>query len=94
LAFSPAQPIRHSQRRAFGLEQKVSVYKLYCYDGAGNIWVADWIEAASDEEAVAAARLMKAAVKCEVWQQDRLVATLDSGIATLSPPAQRDQARA
>jgi len=54
-------------------------YRLYCLDGAGRISLADWIEAASDDEAVATARTMEhGARKCEVWQGDRLVAKLDS----------------
>jgi len=54
-------------------------YRLYCLDGAGRISLADWIEADSDEEAIAAAhRLEHGAAKCEVWQRDRLVATLDA----------------
>ena len=53
-------------------------YRLYCYDGAGKMWVADWLEAASDEAAMAEARTMKVAVKCEVWERDRLVGTIDN----------------
>lgn len=63
-------------------------YRLYCYDGAGKIWVADWIEADTDEEAIATARLIKAAMRSEVWHRDRLVATLQAGIASFDqkPP--------
>ena len=53
-------------------------YRVYCYDGAGKLWVADWIEAASDEQALAEARTMKVAVKCEVWERDRLVGTIET----------------
>ena len=53
-------------------------YRLYCYDGAGKLWVADWLEAASDEAAMAEARTMTVAVKCEVWERDRLVGTIDN----------------
>ncbi len=59
-------------------------YRLYCYDGAGKLWVADSIEAASDEDALAQARAMKAAIKCEVWERDRLVGTVES---PREPPA-------
>jgi hypothetical protein len=46
--------------------------------GEGGIGFADWIKADSDEEAVAQARALKPdAQKCEVWQEKRLVATLD-----------------
>jgi len=51
---------------------------LYCLDGAGEIELADWIEAADDADAVRQAqKLKKDARKCEVWQGRRLVATLD-----------------
>ena len=57
----------------------MSDYRLYCLDGSGNIGFADWIRAADDRDAVAQARLLKrAARKCEVWQGNRLVATLDT----------------
>jgi hypothetical protein len=54
-------------------------YRLYCLDGAGRISLADWIEADTDEQAVASARAMEhGALKCEVWQGNRLVAKLDA----------------
>ncbi len=37
-------------------------YKLFCFDGAGKLWVDDWISADSDEKAVAAARAIRDAV--------------------------------
>lgn len=53
-------------------------YRLYCLDGAGRISLAQWIEANSDEEAIALVREMKPdALKCEIWQGPRLVARLD-----------------
>ena len=52
-------------------------YRLYRLDGAGRIRFADWIEAASDELAVAHARQAEhGAQTVEIWQQNRLVATL------------------
>ncbi len=59
-------------------------YRVYCYDGAGKLWVADWVEAADDEAALTAARDMQVAVKCEVWQGDRLVGTIEK---PRKPPA-------
>ena len=53
-------------------------YRVYCYDGAGKLWVADWVEAADDDAALDAARGMQVAVKCEVWQRDRLVGTIET----------------
>ena len=51
-------------------------YRVYCYDGAGKLWVADSIEAASDEVALAQAQTMQVAIKCEVWERDRLVGSV------------------
>ena len=62
-------------------------YRVYCYDGAGKLWVADSIEAAGDEEALAEARAMKVAIKCEVWERDRLVGTVET---KREPPAAPD----
>ena len=56
-------------------------YKLFCFDGAGKLWVDDWIAAESDEDAVAMARAIKDAVKCEDWHRERLVAALQDGRA-------------
>jgi hypothetical protein len=51
-------------------------YRLYCLDGAGHISLADWIEAGDDQEALAHARELKdGARRCEVWQNNRFVAT-------------------
>ena len=52
-------------------------YRLYCLDGGGRIGFADWVEAETDDGAIAQARLLKPdAHKCEVWLQKRLVAKL------------------
>jgi len=59
-------------------------YRVYCYDGAGKLWVADSIEAADDAAALAEARAMKVAIKCEVWERDRLVGTVET---SRDPPA-------
>ena len=53
-------------------------YRLYCLDGARGISLAEEIDAASDEEAIARAKELKPGVlKCEIWDEHRLVATLD-----------------
>jgi hypothetical protein len=53
-------------------------YRLYCLDSAGNIGLADWIEAPDDADAVRQAReLHRGSLKCEVWLDKRLVATID-----------------
>jgi hypothetical protein len=52
-------------------------YRVYCYDGARKIVTADWIEAASDEEAIANAQAAGFGSKCEIWEGRRLVAQLE-----------------
>lgn len=53
-------------------------YRVYCLDGAGKISLAEWIEAGDDADATQQAHdLKRGALKCEVWQGDRLVATID-----------------
>lgn len=54
-------------------------YRLYCLDSAGKIHFAENFEAADDEQAVAkACELKNGATKCEVWDRNRFVASLDS----------------
>jgi len=53
-------------------------YRLYCLDGAGRIGLADWIQAADDDSAIAQARRARPdAHRCEIWQKNRLVAKLN-----------------
>ena len=51
-------------------------YRVYCYDAAHQAVTADWIEAASDEEAIAKAEAAGFGSKCEIWDGKRLVASL------------------
>ena len=61
-------------------------YRVYCLDRYSRIGLADWIDANSDDEAVAKAHAMKnGAIKCEVWQEKRLVATLKSDLLDPAP---------
>jgi len=54
-------------------------YRLYCLDSAGHIQFAEPIEARDDVDAVQRAHELKLNhIKCEVWQADRLVATLNA----------------
>ena len=54
-------------------------YRLYCLDGAGKIHFADDFKAESDHEAVSKAAAMKPdAIKCEVWEGQRLVASFNA----------------
>ena len=52
-------------------------YRVYCLDGAGKVWAAEWIEAGDDAAALKSARQFTEAVQCEVWQGQRLVGRVD-----------------
>jgi hypothetical protein len=52
-------------------------YRVYCLDGAGRVWAAEWIEAEDDAAATKSARQFKTAVRCEIWQGQRLVGRVD-----------------
>jgi hypothetical protein len=56
-------------------------YRVYRLDRANHVVEVEWLTAASDEEAVAAARALKRAGKREIWQGERLVATVESEVA-------------
>ena len=57
----------------------MAIYRLYCLQAAGGVRLADWIEADTDDEAVAKARQIEhGAVRCEVWREKQLVAKLDA----------------
>ena len=60
-------------------------YRIYCLDGAGKVWAAEWIEATDDASALDSARHFKTAVRCEVWQGQRLIGRVD-----LKPEQQSD----
>jgi hypothetical protein len=54
-------------------------YRLYYLEGGNRINLAEWITADNDREAVEKARsLRRAALKCEVWKGQQLVAQLDA----------------
>ena len=53
-------------------------YRVYCYDAANKVVTSDFIDAASDEEAVALVEAQGFGTKCEIWDGDRLVAQLDA----------------
>ena len=52
-------------------------YRIYTLDGL-HILKGDWLEAASDEEAIIAARATNPGSKCEIWDGHRLVTTIDA----------------
>lgn len=59
---------------------RMADYRLYCLDGAGKINFAEPMSAADDADAIAQAQSVKPdALKCEVWQGSRLVASLAHG---------------
>ena len=53
-------------------------YRIYSFDGASRVVTADFIEATSDEEAIAAAQKAGFGTKCELWDNRRMVAQLDT----------------
>jgi hypothetical protein len=57
----------------------VSEYRLYHLDGAGRVSGGEWIEADDDHAALKLALGRCKAVHCEVWQGQRLVATVPIG---------------
>lgn len=52
-------------------------YRLYCINEQGRFSESHEIIADSDDAAIAKAEELKLPVKCELWQQARLVAALD-----------------
>jgi hypothetical protein len=63
--------------RPFAWRVKALNYRLYCFDGAGKVWTGDCLSAGSDAEAIELAHCMDVGVKCEIWQGNRLVATIE-----------------
>lgn len=55
----------------------MKTYRVYCFDAAHKILTADWLKAASDEEAIAKAHAQGFGTKCELWDGRRLVAELE-----------------
>ena len=51
-------------------------YRYYRLDGVGHLHSAEWIEAASDEDAIAQVEATHPGALCEIWHSDRLVAKL------------------
>lgn len=52
-------------------------YRLYLLDGTGHVLSAQWLDADTDEAAVAVGRARCSAVRCEVWNGPRLVAAIE-----------------
>jgi hypothetical protein len=51
-------------------------YRYYCLDGAGHLHEAEWFDADGDEQAVEHVKSTQPDSKCEIWQGDRLVASV------------------
>ena len=54
-------------------------YRVYCLDGAGKVWGAQWVEADHDAAALATARQFRNSVRFEIWQGQRLVGRVQPG---------------
>lgn len=62
-------------------------YRIYRFDHANHVADVEWVTAASDDEAIAAARAMTNAGTREIWQGERLVATIHIAAADGAPSA-------
>jgi hypothetical protein len=49
-------------------------YRYYRLDGVGHLYDAEWFHAENDEAAVALIETKHPDAKCEIWQEERLVA--------------------
>lgn len=52
-------------------------YRLYRYDSVHKIVSGDWLEADSDDDAIALAEARGFGTKCEIWEGERLIAQLE-----------------
>lgn len=59
------------------MSRPLTTYRVYCLDEARHFVDADWIEAGSDEGAIARAQAKGFGSKCEIWDGGRLVAQLE-----------------
>ena len=59
------------------MSKPLKTYRIYCFDIALRAVTADFIKAATDEEAVAEAQARGFGSKCEIWDGRRLVAQLE-----------------
>jgi len=54
-----------------------SKYRVYSLDGSGRYLSTEWIDADSDESAIAAVRSSKPGSKCEIWDGQRMVTKIE-----------------
>ena len=62
-------------------------YKVYRLDRVRHVVEVEWITAASDRDAIGAARAMANSGRREVWLGERLVATIEVDTATEPSPS-------
>jgi hypothetical protein len=60
------------------MSPRPKTYRFCRYDAANMVVSADWIQAASDEEAIAMATEACFGAQCELWDGNRLVAQLEA----------------
>ena len=53
-------------------------YRVYTLDGVRRIVSADWIDANSDEEAIAIVQATCRGLQCEIWHGERFVAKVEA----------------
>ena len=59
------------------LSLPLKTYRVYCFDLAAKVVTADFVKAATDEEAIAKVEEGGFGTKCELWDGRRLVAQLE-----------------
>jgi hypothetical protein len=59
------------------MSSHLKTYRVYCYDARMKTVSSDFIDAATDEEAIAQAEARGFGSKCEIWDGNRMVAKLD-----------------
>ena len=61
-----------------------SAYQLFCFDREGRILSADWLVAANDDEALAAANDVDSGSTREIWERNRFVGRIGPGPTSVS----------
>ena len=56
----------------------LKTYRVVCFDVELNVVLAELIQAATDEEAIAKVEAAGYGSKCEIWDGNRLVTQLES----------------
>lgn len=60
------------------MSSSLKTYRVVCFDAELKVVLAELIQAATDEEAIAKAEAAGFGTKCEIWDGNRLVAELES----------------